>query len=116
MLECAVRREYPDLRELLIEASRALAQLDASRLEELALSCEALNRVFEDSEVEGRVKLSGQARKASKEMEVFARILDATRDNLGVINRLRDLREGRRGYGERQAQGWVPSENGHGDN
>ena len=34
----------PKLKELVVEASRALAQLDAERLEELALSCQALNR------------------------------------------------------------------------
>jgi hypothetical protein len=32
------------LKDLVIEASRALARLDADRLEELALSCQALNR------------------------------------------------------------------------
>jgi hypothetical protein len=34
----------PKLKELVVEASRALARLDAERLEELALSCQALNR------------------------------------------------------------------------
>ena len=34
----------PELKELVREASRALASLDAGRLEELALSCQALNR------------------------------------------------------------------------
>jgi hypothetical protein len=34
----------PKLKELVVEASRALARLDADRLEELALSCQALNR------------------------------------------------------------------------
>ena len=115
MLVCGSRREDLDLKELVIEASRALAQLDASRLEELALSCQALNRVFADSGVESRARLVGQARKASKDMEAFARILDATRGNLGVINRLRELRAGRLEYGERQARGWVPTVNGHGN-
>ena len=34
----------PELNELVREASKALACLDADRLEELALSCQALNR------------------------------------------------------------------------
>ena len=116
MLECGARREHPDLKQLVIEASRALAQLDASRLEELALSCQALNRVFADSGVESRARLAGQARKASKDMEAFARILEATRCNLGVIIRLRELRAGRVEYGERPAHGWAPAEIRHGDN
>ena len=112
MLVCGSRREDLDLKELVIEASRALAQLDASRLEELALSCQALNRVFADSGVESRARLAGQARKASKDMEAFARILDATRGNL---RRLRQVRTGCLEYGERQARGWVPTVNGHGN-
>ena len=44
MQEFGTRRDYPELKELVAEASRALAQLDAGRLEELALSCQALNR------------------------------------------------------------------------
>lgn len=44
MLEMGEHRGRPKLKELVIEASRALARLDADRLEELALSCQALNR------------------------------------------------------------------------
>ena len=40
----------PELKELVAEASRALARLDAARLEELALSCEALNRDLDADE------------------------------------------------------------------
>ena len=35
----------PHLRELVVEATLALARLDAERLEELALSCRALPRL-----------------------------------------------------------------------
>ena len=38
-------------------------------------------------------------------MAVFARVLDATRANLQVMNRLRELRMGRLEYSERQARG-----------
>ncbi len=34
----------PELKALVVEASLALTRLDANRLEELALSCQALNR------------------------------------------------------------------------
>ena len=40
----AEQSRHPKLKELVVEASRALARLDADRLEELALSCQALNR------------------------------------------------------------------------
>ena len=40
MREFGARREHPELKELVVEASRALARLDADRLEELALSCQ----------------------------------------------------------------------------
>ena len=116
MLECGARREHPDLKQLVIEASRALAQLDASRLEELALSCQALNQTLGASGAESRSGLAIQARKARGDMAVFARILEATRCNLGVINRLRELRAGRLEYGERPAHGWAPAEIRHGDN
>ena len=38
-------------------------------------------------------------------MAVFARVLDATRANLNVMNRLRELRMGRLEYSERQVRG-----------
>ena len=44
MLGTEMRRINPELKQLVGEASRALASLDADRLEELALSCQALNR------------------------------------------------------------------------
>jgi hypothetical protein len=49
-------------------------------------------------------------------MAVFARVLEATRANLNVMNRLRELRAGRLEYGERQMRGWTRTESGHGDN
>ncbi len=38
MQELEARHGNPELKELVVEASRALARLDADRLEELALS------------------------------------------------------------------------------
>ena len=44
MQELEARPANPELKELVVEASRALARLDTARLEELALSCQALTR------------------------------------------------------------------------
>jgi len=85
-----VCRRDPELKQIVREASRALARLDADRLEELARSCEALNGAQL-----GRADLARQARDAAGEMAVLARVLDATRANLDVMRRLRDLRLGR---------------------
>jgi hypothetical protein len=56
-------------------------------------------------------------------MAVFARVLEATRANLNVMNRLRELhagqleyREGRMERGISQAPEWRRTESGHGDN
>jgi hypothetical protein len=112
-----LRRPHPQLKELVAEASRALALLDAPRLEELALSCRALNRDLATVTPEDRAQLGIEARSASGDMAVFARVLDATRANLNVLNRLRELRAGRLEYGQSGNQrGWPPAENRHGDN
>ena len=90
----------PELKELVVEASLALARLDADRLEELALSCQALNRDLAPGSARSeRAELARQAREAAGDMAVFARVLEATRANLEVMNRLRELRDGRLEYG-----------------
>lgn len=119
MQEFGTRRDYPELKQLVAEASRALAQLDAGRLEELALSCQALNR---DLAVPGlidrldRPKLLRQARGAAGEMAILGRVLDVTRSNLEVMNRLRELRAGRLEYARPKSAGWGTPGSGHGDN
>src|SRR5947209_19621412 len=97
-------RGGPHLRELVVEASLALARLDAERLEQLALSCQALNR---DVAAPGDVRhdLKRQAGEALGEMAVFGRVLDATRANLEVMNRLRERRRGSREYPEPLGRG-----------
>lgn len=100
----------PALKELVAEASRALAQLDADRLEELALSCQALNRDPLPAGADDRALLNRQAHEAANEMAVFARVLDATRANLQVMNRVRALRAGRLEYGGRE---WTETAHGH---
>ena len=117
-------RERMKLKETVAEASRALARLDAGRLEELALSCQALNRDLAEAD---NKRLAVEFREAESEMAVFARVLEATRANLQVMNRLRELREGRLEYrgaslecGGPQALEWrrtgCGQGSGHGDN
>ncbi len=110
-----MRPANPELKELVVEASRALARLDATRLEELALSCQALTRARNPEDASDRKFLARQAREAKADMAVFARVLEATRANLSVMKRLRELRAGQLEYTERQARGGVGAEGGHGD-
>lgn len=91
-------RLNPELKQIVREASRALAQLDADRLEELAISCAALNREVRAADELERAELAREARQAAGEMAVFGRVLEATRANLAVMNRLRELRQGRIEY------------------
>ena len=103
MQESGERRGRPKLKELVVEASQALARLDADRLEELALSCQALNRdLVQSDQAQGnaadRAALAMECKEAEGDMAVFARVLEATRDNLNVMNRERELRAGRLVY------------------
>ncbi len=104
MEEPEAREAYPVFGELVAEASRALARLDLARLEELALCCQALNRGLEPMSAEEKRTMARQAQEAAADLAVFARVLDATRANLNVMNRLRELRTERLEYGERQAR------------
>jgi hypothetical protein len=109
----------PELRELVTEATRALARLDVARLEELALSCQALTRNPPPQTAEEREEFGRQARAARGEMAVFARVLEATRSNLKVMERLRELRVGKAAYSEGSeiCRSFSPrgSEGGHGN-
>jgi hypothetical protein len=107
---------HPLLRELVVEASQALARLDAERLEELAISCQALNRDLEGMDGDARRVLLPQAKAATKDMAVFARVLEVTRANLDVMNRLRERRLGQLEYRAASQPEWRPTESGHGDN
>jgi len=96
MREQVHQRANLELRELIAEASLSLARLDAERLDELALSCHALNRDMAPSSGDGRVELARQAQQAAGAMAVFARVIEATRANLDVLNQKRG---GRLEYG-----------------
>ena len=109
-------RVRPKLRDLVVEASRSLARLDARRLEELALSCQALNRHLAEADPERRSALAVESKEAVGDMAVFARVLETTRANLHVMNRLRELREGHLEYGRPHAQPWRLTGSGYGNN
>jgi len=108
MLVNCGHRINPELRELVVEASLALARLDAERLEELALACRALNRDFAGMGGDGRGELRRQAHDASREMDIFGRVLNATRANLEVMNRVRERRRGGLEYPAWRSTGWAP--------
>lgn len=114
--EPAKGRVHPGLKGLVVEASHALARLDADRLEELALSCQALNRDLAVPNSREHAALAEQAREAAGDMAVFFRVLEATRANLTVMHRLRELREGRLEYSENQVRGWKGLGSEHGNN
>jgi len=78
-----------------------LALLDVSRLQELALNCEALTRMPPAKTVEDGEERARQVRAVRGDMAVFARVLEATRANLKVMERLRELRQGKVAYSER---------------
>lgn len=113
MQESGSRWVHPELKELVVEASRSLARLDADRLEELALSCQALNRDLAPASTAQRAELARQAREAAGDIATFSRVLEVTRANLNVMKRLRDLRAGRLEYGQDR---WSRTETEHGDN
>ena len=98
MREITPSRVTPELKEIVTEASRALAFLDAERLEELACCCQALNR-----DLPPRREVARQALEARADMALFAHVLEATRANLNVMRRLRELRQGLVQYGDAKA-------------
>ncbi len=94
----ARRPVAPEIRQVVQEASQALARLDPVRLEELAESCAALQRDLLIANALEQAAFAQQARRAAADMGVFARVLEATHANLEVMRRLRDLRQGRSEY------------------
>ena len=117
-----LRQLNPELKALVVEASRALARLDADRLEELALSCRALNRDLSAWSGDERAEIARQTRETAPEMAVFGRVLEATRANLDVMGRLRQLHDGQRDYGSSLRPGasgggpWGLTGDGDGNN
>ena len=75
----------------LAETSRALARLDADRLEAMALKCKTLRRGCPsvDSVCEA---LAVNPRQAAQEMAVLAAVIEATRGNRNVLRRVSKAR------------------------
>lgn len=97
----------PELKALVAQASQALALLDAERLRELARSCAALSQDLPPLAASDRKTLECEAREAAGEMAILGRVLEATRENIRVMHRLRELRTVRLEYSARQAAaGW----------
>jgi len=103
-----------------VEATEALARLDADRLEELVLSCQKLSREFSPHPESYDVAASASLlvagippnfpdqnlhlhRSASPEMAVFSRLLSLTRENLAVFTRVRVQRDSPLEYSDREA-------------
>lgn len=109
-------RTTPALKQLVTEASRALAQLDADRLEELALSCEALNRELTPVALGADETLSTEARMLGPDLAVLARVLEVTQANLEVMRQVREMRSQRLEYSPSLVRPWTGTESSHGDN
>jgi hypothetical protein len=95
MRDAKRQEEHSELKKLVAEAVQSLAKLDAARLEELALRCQALNR---DLAPARQQVLAVQARASKREMAALAQMLEATGANVAVLNRLRELRTNRMEY------------------
>ena len=88
---------------MLIEASHALAHLDADGLEEMALSCATLIRDADKSGAMRRTQYKSGPEESLQEMAIFASVLEATRANLNVMRRLRQADSAQLEYGPAQA-------------
>ncbi len=86
--------------DTLVNASRALALLDADRLEEMALSCAALMREQPAAQFHANRQGKPGFEEMGEEMAIFARVLEATRVNLNVMRRLRAVRTHQLEYGQ----------------
>lgn len=115
MLQQGTRQIRSELKDFVAQASNALARMDSERLEELAHSCEALNRQLDQMGAEERAVLSREASEAAADMGVFARVLEATRANLSVMKRLRELRQVRLEYTDRHGLESTSGEDANGD-
>jgi hypothetical protein len=104
---------HPALKLLVVEAWQALARLDVDRLDRLVLSCQVLTRELDGNiQPERRAELASEAQESAGDIAVFARVLEATRANLDVMNRLRELRAGQLEYGQRDELGSPAARSG----
>jgi hypothetical protein len=93
------------LKELVAEASQALARIDAERLEELARYCESLIGL-PAVERAGWKANDDEPALSERDTAMLARMLQATRENLQVMRRLHELRtESMEAYGSQLREG-----------
>ena len=104
-----------ELNDLVGEASRALARLDAERLEELARSCDALSRNL-PALPGGDASRAAASPETRRRMAVFGRVLAVTRGNLEVMRQLRAFESGLLEYSAPAGLGWTARETRDGDN
>ena len=105
-----------ELKEVAEEASQALGRLDAERLEGLAISCHELNSCLTDGNGLERAAQSREAGEAARAMAMLARVMEATRANISLLNRIKDLCAGPMEYGPWPDKKWEFTERVHGDN
>lgn len=98
MLEHHESVARPRMKEIVLEAARSLAQLDSVRLEELAASCDVLNRELQRADAQGKQRLANEVLGSRREMDLLASVLEATRANLRVLRHLSAMRTGNVGY------------------
>ena len=84
MTDCRPTVAAPKLEDWVREATQALAQLDADRLEDLASLCRLLCRRMEHGDC---VLSWSEAARAKREMAVLDCLLTITRENLRVARR-----------------------------
>lgn len=82
----------PSLKEMVQGAAAALSRLDLRRLEEIGLQCSGMETL--------QVNPS-EAREVETEMTMLARLLEMTRLNASLMERLRSMRAGNLEYMER---------------
>jgi hypothetical protein len=85
------RRLNPELKALLAEACDSLARLDADRLESITGYCEELIAI-------GPISTVTDEAVVDRDLAIFERVLEATRANLQVMRRLREITEAQEGY------------------
>ncbi len=109
---CVSTREQ--LKNVAIEASQALASLDAERLEALVVSLTRADR--NGRSLSEELTTVEEAVAAVGSMSLLAKMLEATRANLRVIEQAADMTNGSAGYGPGAASRWNAMERAHGDN
>jgi hypothetical protein len=108
------RNRHLELRNIFAEATLALAHLDSDRLEQMRLSCAALVR---DDATGGGVRTSvySGCTDAWMEIAVLMRVLDATKANLDVMRRLREMCSAQLEYCPNSGRGGHSLDGDHGD-